>query len=566
MTDSIMRARRPQWRSRVHAALIFYGMSAAVMSNIGFYQVKFGFKRTMPGPIIVSAESVVDNISSDKRSLSSTPDSPIHYQLEKTQQRRTQLRAVGEKGRDLQNGFTQQSLAQAIANGLRAQHPSKTTTQKQLPSTAKVHVEIVAMKSNRKTRGNNQAKKNRGRNSHKRRNIVKKRSVNNRQNVNKKQQHGAKNRGSSRNNKRNSRANRNNNKKMKKKRGSNAMKTLRGNRNYTQGSKHERIKQVRSSMVPQYSGASSFLNGINTALNQHQGHTNGANTNLNSYGSGKPVNHKVYSVSSGWDGSSHEDPIIWEGGLHTDSGWSGVLQPCACSAPTWGGSVGKSGKSSLEGVWGGSSSKSGKWNGDHCLCLISGAPPSISTTFLPTYMPTYYPTSYPTYFPTDAAPREDSVVPTSIPTAIDILPTLSPSFGPTLEPTIETPFPTASPTFQPTLTPSITPTADPTVSPSVNPTVSPSLVPTVNPTITPSFGPTLIPTPSPTLTPSLLPTVGPVSLHSGSDMKMIVLMGTSISRQSFLLTHPCHFLNRLFLRLFLRFPLLSISSLRLRLP
>eukprot|EP00804_Cyclotella_cryptica_P012472 CCRYP_018860-RB/>CCRYP_018860-RB protein AED:0.10 eAED:0.10 QI:229/1/1/1/0.7/0.54/11/2005/201 len=145
----------------VHAALIFYGMSAAVMSNIGFYKVKFGFKRTMPGPIIVSAESVVDNISSDKRSLSSTPDSPIHYQLEKTQQRRTQLRAVGEKGRDLQNGFTQQSLAQAIANGLRAQHPSKTTTQKQLPSTAKVHVEIVAMKSNRKTRGNNQAKKNR---------------------------------------------------------------------------------------------------------------------------------------------------------------------------------------------------------------------------------------------------------------------------------------------------------------------------------------------------------------------------------------------------------------------
>lgn len=292
----------------------------------------------------MSAESGADNISADEYSLL-TLDSPTYTQMENPQQWRNQLRATGEKGRDLQNGVTQQSLAQAIADGLRAPQHIKTTPQKQLPSTAQVRVEIVTMKSNSKTRGSNQAKK--------RRSNSKKRTVNNTLNVNKKQNHAVKNRGSSRNKKRNSRVNRRNNNKKKKKRSNNAMKTLSGSRNYRKGSKNERIKQVGSNVIPQYSSStSSFLHGINTALNQHQGYTNGANVNLNSIGSGKPVKHVVSGVDSGWGGSSTEDPIIWEGGLHTDSGWSGVLQPCACYEPTWGGSVGKSGKSTLGGVWG----------------------------------------------------------------------------------------------------------------------------------------------------------------------------------------------------------------------
>lgn len=347
----------------------------------------------MPGPIIVSAESGADNISADQYSLL-TLNLPTNNQMEKPHQWRNQLRTIGEKGRDLQNGVTQQSLAQAIANGLRAPQHIKTTTQKQLPSTAQVRVEIVTMKSKSKTRGNNQAKK--------RRNNSKKRTVNNTLNVKQKQNHVSKNRGSSRNKKRNSRSNRRNNNK-KKKRSNNAMKKLSGSRNYRKGSKHGRIKQVGSNVIPQYSSStSSFLHGINTALNQHQGYTNGANVNLNSNESGKPVKHPVNGVISGWGGSSKEDPIIWEGGLHTDSGWSGVLQPCACYEPTWGGGFGKSGKSTSGGIWGGSDGKSGKGNGNDCLCLTSGWPPVSSTTFMPTYIPTYYPTSFPTYFPTDA--------------------------------------------------------------------------------------------------------------------------------------------------------------------
>ena len=154
----------------------------------------------------MSAESGADNISADEHSLLNL-DSPTYNRMENPHQRRNQLRATGEKGRDLQNGVTQQSLAQAIANGLRAPQHIKTTPQKQLPSTAQVRVEIVTMKSNSKTRGNNQAKK--------RRSNSKKRTVNNAQNVKKKQNHAAKNRGSSRKKKRNSRVNRRNNNKNK---------------------------------------------------------------------------------------------------------------------------------------------------------------------------------------------------------------------------------------------------------------------------------------------------------------------------------------------------------------
>ena len=182
---------------------------------------------------------------------------------------------------------------------------------------------------------------------------------------------------------------------------------------YKKNSNVNRIKRGESS-------APSFLQGNKKALNQHHGYGNGGNLNIHGgHGnSGKPVKNKVSSgASSSRIGSTQlQNQINWDGGTHTETGWSEVLEPCACHdepTDTWGGSNNanrKSGKSSYTGLWG----SGGKCDGLDCLCLVAaGIPTGISLYFpggtlpggsrilMPTYFPTYYPAPYLTSFPTD---------------------------------------------------------------------------------------------------------------------------------------------------------------------
>ena len=336
-----------------------------------------------------------------------------------------------ETNRSLQTGIANESLAKAIANGLRI--PSapkiqkKTLSQPQLTSPEPLRVKIVPVptktkgqqQQQEKVRANsNTIKKKRSSNANKKRGNLKnkKRSHSNKKRItnNKKQQT---NKNSNQRKKRN-RTNVKLQQKTSKKRTGGRNPTKKRNvpklRNANQrgGSKTRNgstsrssgtMKQQRSNnnnkmknnMNQRYSSStSSFLQSINEALN---GNTN---SNVNNYSSGKPVKYQPPS-SFGWGSSSSQPEIIWDGGDHTATGVSGVLMPCACyQEPSWGGGSsvgGKAGKAT------GSSSMYGKSGKEpNCLCLVSGLLPEPevpTTTFMPTYFPTYYPTELPTYFP-----------------------------------------------------------------------------------------------------------------------------------------------------------------------
>ena len=369
----------------------------------------------------VSAETDID-IRSNNELSTLNPDDPQHRRVDQTQPRRIGPR---EKGRDLQINISQQTIAQAIADGLRAPIPTSTSVQRQPPYTGQAQIganvmttyngqartgaNVMITKTKMKTRGASRGKKTRLNNINKKRagNQLKKPAVNNnkRRNANKKRnttknrdannkrkQNAVKQRGSSSNTKkRNSRGSGVSKKRAStKKRGVNAMKKRATTLKYKKSSNMNKTNRGGSS-------ASSFLQGINNALNRHQGYGSGGRSNHGN--GGKPIKYKVSSgASSGWGGSTQsQNQIYWDQGTHTDTGWSGVLEPCACHdepTNTWGGSSanGKSGK------WGGG----GKFDHLDCLCLVGGELPGGSyKTFLPTYFPTYYPTSYPTSFPTD---------------------------------------------------------------------------------------------------------------------------------------------------------------------
>lgn len=375
-----------------YVAMIFYGIAITVARASAY------------SPTLATETDTLGGDTSLDRSINIKPD--------ELDRKRNKLRTSRVKGRDLQMGFQNQSLARAIANGLRVplsskQIPKQKTIPEQNLSTDPLRVKIVP--ANAKTRGQRQRNKIRGSSGNakkkankKRSNVAKKRGNLNKMKINPKKNRKAnkkrQNKTNPTSNKRNSRTRVNIKNKT-----SNAQKKRGNGRSHSQSARNKQPRQSGSvtkqrsnnNMNQRYSSStSSFLQNINKALG-------GSDTSENSYGaSGKPV--KYPKTSSGWGGSSQPEPIIWDGGLHTETGVSGVLMPCACyDEPTWGGSSvgGKAGKASSG--WGSSSaasSKSGKQ--PNCLCLVSGLLPDLPTTFMPTYFPTYYPTSYPTSFPT----------------------------------------------------------------------------------------------------------------------------------------------------------------------
>lgn len=319
-------------------------------------------------PTIVSAEN------NTRYSLTDSSDLPPE-QKHSTQRSKLRLR-TGEKGRDLQS-TEQENLAKAISNGLRMPFATKQKTS--AVSSPALSVEPMRLNivktgigSGMTTRGGSaNNNKNKNRNSNKNRTSKRKRV-------------------SRQNKKRNSRASINT-----KKRTSSASKNRGGSRNYKQGSNNKKKRQSGSkkthqsanNMTQRTSSASSFLKGINQVVGDNRGYSK--IKSYGGYGSGKPVKYIPPPPStSAWGGSSHlVDSIIWDGGVHTNQGVAGVLEPCPCVTP-WG--------SSAHG-------KSGKASSAKCLCLVAAALPVMPTyypTYFPTYVPTYFPTYTPTYFPT----------------------------------------------------------------------------------------------------------------------------------------------------------------------
>lgn len=337
--------------------------------------------------VSAAAESdmLVDRDSTE-HSLISNDSEHILLQTDEIQSK-SKLRTTGEKGRDLQTSATKQSLAQAIANGLRVPLSSK-QKQKPVPSSQQLQgLKIVPANATPKTRGGSQQSKTRGRSSNIKTVNKKRSNTGKNRNAKKAQKNATNKRSNNQNKKRNSRVSSSNKKRKsnnkKKRANSRNKRTRQSGSNKKRQSGKKNMKQRTTS-----SSTSSFLHGINNALGGNRG-----STGYGGYGSsGKPVVKypkpepgwagskpvvKYPKPVSGWGGSTHpEPPIIWDGGVHTNSGVSGVLMPCACyeEPPIWGGSTfaGKSGKASSE-------------KEHNCLCLVSG--PDIATTFMPTYFP-----------------------------------------------------------------------------------------------------------------------------------------------------------------------------------